>query len=281
MVEIALTSSKMKSDPRPVTALILAGARSGRDPVADATGVPIKVLANVGGVPMVERVLSTLEVSNLVEQRVLCGPSRQIVEQQPVLHDLVKQNVIRWVAPQQGPSSSVKHFIEQSPQDLPLLVTTADHALLSVEMVEYFLQQANQTQADVAVALVPYAVVSEAYPASKRTVIRFKGGGYCGCNMFLLRTSSAERLVEFWKQVEQERKRPIRLIRRLGWRMLLQYVLGKLTLSDALSALGQRMEVSIQEVILPFPEAAVDVDTVEDLALVEQILAKKQKPQET
>ena len=47
----------VKSDPRPVTALILAGARSGRDPVADATGVSIKVLANVGGVPMVERVL--------------------------------------------------------------------------------------------------------------------------------------------------------------------------------------------------------------------------------
>ena len=39
----------------------------GRDPVAEATGVPIKVLANVGGVPMVERVLSTLEVSSLVE----------------------------------------------------------------------------------------------------------------------------------------------------------------------------------------------------------------------
>lgn len=264
-----------KSGPHPVTALILAGARSGRDPVADATGVPIKVLANVGGVPMVERVLSTLEVSNLVEQRVLCGPSRQIVEQQPVLQDLVEQNVIRWVAPQNGPSSSVKYFIEQSPQDLPLLVTTADHALLTVEMVEYFLQQSSQTQADVAVALVPYTVVSKAYPASKRTVIRFKGGGYCGCNLFLLRTSKAKRLVEFWKQVEQERKRPIRLIRRLGWRMLLQYLLGKLTLSDALRALGQRIGLSIQEVILPFPEAAVDVDTIEDLALVEQILAKR------
>ncbi len=263
------------SDPRTVTALILAGARAGRDPVAEATGVSIKVLANVGGVPMVERVLNTLELSSLVSQRVLCGPSREIVEEQPLLHDLVERNMIRWVTPQQGPSSSVKRFIEQSPQDLPLLVTTADHALLTVEMVEHFLLKASYAQADVAVALVPYAVVATAYPESKRTVIRFKGGGYCGCNLFLLRTQKAERLVEFWKQVEQERKRPIRLIRRLGWRMLLQYVLGKLTLSDALSALSQRMGLSIQEVILPFPEAAVDVDTVEDLALVEQILAKR------
>ena len=263
------------SDSSPVTALILAGARSGLDPVAEATGVSVKVLAHVGGVPMVERVLKTLELSNRMKQRVLCGPSWKVVEEHPVLHDLVQQNMIRWVAPQQGPSSSVKNFIEQSPQDLPLLVTTADHALLTVEIVEYFLQKALQAQVDVAVALVPYAVVAKAYPESKRTVIRFKGGGYCGCNLFLLGTSKAERLVEFWTQVEQERKRPIRLIRRLGWRMLLRYVLGNLTLSDALGQLSQRMGISIQEVILPFPEAAVDVDTVEDLALVEQILEKR------
>ena len=204
----------------------------------------------------------------------------EVVEAQQVLHELVKKNLIRWVAPQQGPSSSVKRFIEQSPQDLPLLVTTADHALLTVEMVEYFVQKASRAQADVAVALVPYTVVAQAYPASKRTVIRFKGGGYCGCNLFLLATPRAERLVEFWTQVEQERKHPIRLIRRLGWRVLLQYVLGNLTLSDALGELSQRMELSIQEVILPFPEAAVDVDTVEDLTLVEQILAKAKKPEE-
>ncbi len=265
----------MKSDPTPVTVLILAGARSCRDPVAEATGVSIKVLANVGGMTMVERVLTTLELSSLVQQRVLCGPSWQVVEEQAVLHDLVEKNTIRWVAPQQGPSSSVKRFLEQYPQDLPLLVTTADHALLTVEMVEYFIQKASHAQADVAVALVPYAVVANAYPESKRTVIRFKGGGYCGCNLFLLGTSKAQRLVEFWTQVEQERKRPIRLIRRLGWRMLFQYVLGKLTLSDALGELSQRMGLSIQEIILPFPEAAVDVDTVEDLALVEQILAKR------
>ncbi len=267
----------MMSDPRTVTALILAGARAGRDPVAEATGVPIKVLAIVGGVPMVERVLSTLELSRLVSQRVLCGPSWEVVEEQPVLHDLVERSMIRWVAPQQGPSLSVKRFIEQSPEDLPLLVTTADHALLTVEMVEYFLQKASQAQVDVAVALVPYAVVAKAYPESKRTVIRFKGGGYCGCNLFLLGTSKAERLVEFWTQVERERKRPFQLIRRLGWRMLLRYVLGNLTLSDALAELSQRMGLSIQEVILPFPDAAVDVDTVEDLALVEHILEKRER----
>jgi len=266
-----------KSDPHPVTALILAGARPGRDAVAEAAGVPLKVLAAVGGVPMVARVLKTLQGSCLVEQRILCGPSWEIVKGQDFLHDLVETKSIRWVAPQQGPSLSVKMFLEQSPQDFPLLVTTADHALLTVEMVEYFLQKASQVRVDVAVALVPYSLVAEAYPQSKRTVIGFRGGGYCGCNLFLLCTPQAERLVEFWTQVERERKRPLRLIRRLGWVMLLRYILGLLSLSDALLKLSQRMGISIKEVILPFPEAAIDVDTLEDLALVEQIIERQER----
>ena len=57
-------------------------------------------------------------------------------------------------------------------------------------------------------------------------------------------------------------------------------MLGNLTLADALAELGQRMGLSIQEVILPFPEAAVDVDTLEDLALVEQILARSENAQD-
>lgn len=265
----------METSQRPVTALVLAGARAGRDAVAEGAGVPIKILASVGGMPMVTRVLNTLEASKFVEQRVLCGPPWEILQGQDYLHDLVEDNKVRWVPPQQGPSLSVKCFLEQSPQDLPLLVTTADHALLSVEMVDGFLREANRSQVDVAVALVPYSVVAQAYPQSKRTVIRFQGGGYCGCNLFLLCTPKAEKLVEFWTEVERERKRPFRLIRRLGWSMLIRYLLGRLTLSHALRELSQRMDISIKEIILPFPEAAIDVDTLEDLALVEQIVGQR------
>ena len=269
--------SEQESEHRPVTVLVLAGARPGRDPVAEAVGVSIKVLTPVGGMPMVARVLKTLEASYLVAQRVLCGPSWDVVQEQTFLRDLVEKGKVRWIAPQQGPSLSVKGFLEQFPEDLPLLVTTADHALLTVEMVEYFLQEASRTQVDVAVALVPYSVVAEAYPQSKRTVIGFRGGGYCGCNLFLLNTPKARQLVEFWTQAERERKRPLRLIRRLGWLMLIRYVLGVLSLADALRELSQRMGLSIKEIILPFPEAAIDVDTPEDLALVEQIVEKRER----
>ena len=258
-----------------VTALILAGARAGVDSVARAAGVSSKVFALVGGVPMIERVLNTLGASSLVGLRVLCGPSWELIEQQPVLRASVEKGAIKWMSPQSGPSLSVQQFLKESPGVLPLLVTTADHALLEVEFVERFLRQAYDSRVDVAVALVPYSVVAQAYPSSKRTVIRFRDGGFCGCNLFLLRTPQASRLVEFWAQVENDRKRPIRLLRRLGWPMVVRYLAGRLSLIDALDELGRRLNLSIKEVILPYPDAAVDVDTPEDLVLAEQVLARR------
>ncbi len=258
-----------------VTALILAGARVGVDSVARAAGVSSKVFALVGGVPMIERVLNTLGASSLVGLRVLCGPSWELIEQQPVLRASVEKGAIKWMSPQSGPSLSVQQFLKESPGVLPLLVTTADHALLEVEFVERFLRQAYDSRVDVAVALVPYSVVAQAYPSSKRTVIRFRDGGFCGCNLFLLRTPQAGRLVEFWAQVENDRKRPIRLLRRLGWPMVVRYLAGRLSLIDALDELGRRLNLSIKEVILPYPDAAVDVDTPEDLVLAEQVLARR------
>jgi len=84
-------------------------------------------------------------------------------------------------------------------------------------------------------------------------------------------------MVEFWSQIERERKHPLRLIRTLGGLALVRYMLGWLSLSGALSQLGRKLNLRVEEVLLPFPEAAIDVDTPEDLVLAETILAKRQK----
>ncbi|HNP60724.1 MAG TPA: NTP transferase domain-containing protein [Nitrospirales bacterium] len=270
----------MELDYRSVTALVLAGSRSGRDPVAQMAGVSTKVLAQVGGEPMISRVLQTLDQSRTVGKRILCGPSWETIQNNPFLGTLIESGAVQWVEPQQGPSLSVARFLDEQPQEFPILVTTADHALLTAEMVDYFLHAAQEKQMDVAVGLVPYSSVVASYPQSKRTVTRLTGGGFCGCNLFVLCTPKAKRMVEFWSQVERERKHPIRLIRTLGGLALVRYLFGWLSLAEALNRLGQKLNLQVQEVLLPFPEAAIDVDTPEDLALAEAILAKRQEDME-
>ena len=84
-------------------------------------------------------------------------------------------------------------------------------------------------------------------------------------------------MVEFWSHIERERKHPLRLIRTLGGLVLIRYLFGYLSLSDALSRLGRRLDLQVKEILLPFPEAAIDVDSPEDLVLAEKILVERRK----
>jgi CTP:molybdopterin cytidylyltransferase MocA len=258
-----------------VTALVLAGTRTEGDPVARMFGVSNKILAQVGHEPMISRVLETLKNSQTVGTRILIGPSWETVQSHAALRRSIQSGEVRWTEPQQGPSLSVSTFLHQHPQELPLLITTADHPLLTTEIVDYFVREAQQARADVTVGLVPYSLVAAAYPQSKRTIIRLRGGGFCGSNLFGLYTQKAERLIEFWSRIEQERKHPFRLIRTLGGRVLIRYMCGRLSLAEALSRLGRRFDLYIKDILLPFPEAAIDVDTPEDLALAEEIWLKR------
>ncbi len=100
-------------------------------------------------------------------------------------------------------------------------------------------------------------------------------GGYSGCNLFGFLSPRSDRAAEFWGQIEKERKKPLRMIRVLGWRSVVRYLMGRISLDDGLKELSHKMQIKVRAVILPFPQAAVDVDTVDDWHFVEQ-LAKKQ-----
>ncbi len=262
----------MTPSTRKFTALILAGSRSTHDPVAQASGVSCKALTLVGNQPMVLRVLNTLEKAETISTRVLSGPLWSSVQEEPRLQSLIDSQQIHWVEPQVTPSASAYAAMQTLSKDSPILLTTADHALLTPEMVDYFCSKASSIECDAIVELVDYQLVQQAYPKSKRTVTRFKDKGYCGCNLFGFLTPRGREAAQFWQQVEQERKQPFRLIRRLGVVSVLRYLTGYLTLSQALSKLSKQLGLRIEAILLPFPQAAVDVDTVEDWELTQKIL---------
>ena len=70
---------------------------------------------------------------------------------------------------------------------------------------------------------------------------------------------------------EERGENPLRNIGLLGWWSVLRYLLGWLTLNKALGELSQRLHVAIAPVHLPYPEAAIDVDSIADQRLVEDI----------
>ena len=265
----------MTESTAPITAIILAGKRPGKDPVADAAGVACKSFAPIRGRPMVHRVLDALAEARQVGQRILCGPSQSLISQEPELKARLKTGEVKWIDSRSTPSLSTYHALQAFPDNKPVLVTTADHALLTPQIVDYFCGEALRLQCDVAVGLTAYDGVMAAFPGTRRTAIKFKDGAYSGCNLFGFLNPRSDRAARFWRQIEQERKKPLRMMRILGWWTIVRYLLGRITLDNGLEKLSNKMQIKLRAVLLPFPQAAIDVDTVDDWHFVQSLAQKK------
>ncbi len=265
----------MNSSDRPLfTAIVLAADRTAADPVARAAGVPCKALAPVGGRPMLLRVLDALHEAEEIGACIVCGPRAEVLEAEPLLKGWMENDLVRWVPPQATPSTSALFALESVPRQSPVLLTTADHALLSAGVVDYFCREARARACDVAAALAPHAATMAAYPGMRRTKTRFREGAFCGCNLFAFLTTEGRAAAGFWRRVEHQRKRPVKMLGELGWGVVLRYVLGRLSLSEALGHASRAMGLKVGAVILPFAEAAVDVDSEKDWRFAEAICAR-------
>ena len=257
-----------------MTALVLAGDRTKVDSLINHTKVGSKAMIDIDGLPMVRRVLNALRASRVVDKIALSGPEASEVAKDEQLAQWVDGQEVLWTAPGTSPSTSAYQVMQSLDPEEPVLLTTADHPLLTPEMVDAFGRQSLADDVDVTVGLAPHALVLEAYPGIKKTVLHFSDGDFCGCNLFAFLTPEGRRAARFWRKIEQERKKPLVVIGLLGWWAVIRYRLGMLSLEEALAKLSKRLGLRMRAVILPYANAAIDVDSIADLMLVKGSLAK-------
>lgn len=241
--------------------LILAGSRGGADPVADYAGVAHKALIRLEGRTLLARVAGALRDAGAAQMAVVSSHSEVRAEAARLGAEVLDEAA--------GPSLSV----EAGAQVLgtPLLVTTADHALLQAEWVSRFLAEVP-ADADIAALVAAREVVQAAAPATQRTYLKLADGRWSGCNLFYLANPRALGAVALWRRVEAERKRPWRMAGLLGAGFLARYALGRLTLPQAARRAGELAGCHASVVTTPFGLAAVDVDKPADLDLVRSLV---------
>jgi len=250
--------------------IVLAADREGNNPVAKAAGVPCKSLTPLGGKPMLQRVLDALDNCPLVERIIQCGPCEDIWQTHPGLGPV--NHPLEWIPPADSPSLSAWNAIESIEQKVPVLLTTADIAFPNPAIFADFCQRAALSGCDVAVGLIPYQKVTDRFPGVRRTPLKFADGPFCTCNMFAFLTPRGREFIRFWRKLEQERKHPWRLIRALGLSPFIRYLWGQLTTADVVQKVQKKLDLKVAFIVLPYPEAAIDVDTEEDLMLARQLI---------
>lgn len=250
------------------TAVVLAGSRPGIDSFAQAHGTDLKALIPVAGVPMVARPVEAL----------LADPSFRdirVLTQHPdrIAAVLPRDERLRVQASGATIAATLESLCQDRSVHWPVLVTTADHALLDGAMIGQFRRQAAGK--DIAIAVVERGNLLGSLPQSRRTWLRFRGGAYSGANLFALGGPQVLPAIRLWRDIEQDRKKGARLLLGVGPGLLLGALLRIRTLDQSLAAIGRRLGLTMSAIEMQDPLAAVDVDKPDDHALVEAILAER------
>lgn len=250
------------------TAVVLAGSRPGRDAFAEQFGTDLKALIPIAGEPMVRRPVRALLESEDVRKVLVLSQSPDRIA------DVLPEDSRVEVRESQG---SIAEALEQLILDhgvqFPILVTTADHALLDKRMIAEFISKAAES--DLAIGVVERRSLLDRLPQSKRTWLGFRGGSYSGANLFSFGSLKVLAAIEQWRSVEQDRKKGWRVLSALGPVLLLGALLRLRTIDQSVAAVAGKLGLSARAVVLSDPLAGVDVDKPVDHAIVEAILGGK------
>jgi GTP:adenosylcobinamide-phosphate guanylyltransferase len=262
---------RQKAHERPLwNAVVLAAARGG-DPLSKAFGVSHKCLLPVAGEPMLKRVVTTLSrhpaigrivivIDDEAAARCALGATMRRVEVMPA---------------RDSAALSTAAALDAARFTGPVLVTTGDHALLDAAMLDHFIARSEALAADVTAAVALAETILERYPHAKRTFLSFGRDRVSGCNLYGLLTPQARQAVAFWQHIEANRKKPLKMAAAFGIVPLLRFLTGTIDLDGAFRLASARIGIIARPVVMPFAEAAIDVDKPEDKALAEEILARR------
>jgi GTP:adenosylcobinamide-phosphate guanylyltransferase len=258
------------NDQRRWSAIVLAASRGSQDPMAIAYGTNHKCLIEVAGIPMLSRVVSALDHTGLF------GKISVSIEPDVDLSGTKVEAVGSFS--RCAPSTSAPASALAAAREIgryPILVTTGDHALLTADIVRFICETAGKTGADFSAGIAAGSVIRAAYPKTKRTYFRFGPDEFSGCNLFAVQSERGLAILERWKELEQNRKKPWRLVAAFGLRPVFMYLTGKLTVASAFDFVSAKLGINARAVWLPFAEAAIDVDKPSDKELAEKIIAAR------
>ena len=252
------------------TAVLLAGQRPGRDPLAQHFGEQWKALVAVDGEAMLSRVAKCLLASPEIARIVVLAQDPGALTDRADTGWLASEPRITCLGSKSSISLSVSAAAGSVGAPWPVLVTTADHPLLTPAMVAAMI--AGVGQADVAVGMVERKTLLTAYPDNVRTWLKLRAEAWSGANLFALTSERARAALDLWATVEADRKKVARLFAAFGPMLALRAATRTISMSHALNLAGRRLGLAASLVPLAFAEAAIDVDKPSDHALAERIL---------
>lgn len=257
------------------TALVLAARRPGENnPLAEAEGVSHKCLIDIGGESMIARVADCLARSPRIGHIMVSIDDPSVLDDIPVVERLRAEGRLSIVFSAENFFASVAGAL--GPGVIwPALITTADNALMTPEMIGHFIREYEAEGGDVAVAVTSAETIWAKYPDGQRRPHRFADGKYSNCNIFALKDAAALHAAKAFEGGGQFGKSKLRVLQAFGFLNLLIYISQLYPLAAVFQRISRRFGLKVIPVELPFAEAPIDVDHERSARLARQIIAAR------
>lgn len=263
------------ADTAPVRLVVLAGLPGhGRDALAERFGLEHRSLIPLNGRPLIAHVLQTAASHPAIASLAICTGREAFDPVWDVLTRLPGRGTVALVEARDSIEASV--HAAAADWDGPLLVTTADHALLSARSIDSMLEALQLC--DVAVAISPRAAIEAWDGGAPRKYLEFSDGSFAACDLYGVSAAQALRAVGVFRGRGAMERPLARLVRAIGlWGVALMR-LRMLALGVAVERASRRLDLRLRAVVLEDGTQALDVDDEHSYAAVCRLLGERDAP---
>lgn len=216
-----------------------------------------KALQQLGEKTMLDYVLAALQKTKQIDRIILVGD---------------RPRMARWqsgsVVVADGAENLIDSFltgVQLLTQWDTFLVVTADIPLLTEAALQDFLQACSHDY-EVHYPIVSQQSIEAKFGKVERTYVRLKDGFFTGGNVLAIHPAALEKCLPLAAAMTKVRKSPFKLAKLLGWRILWQLLIGRLSPQTVCSRLHELTGVRAHCVRSAYAEIGMDVDKPADEA---------------
>ncbi|MEJ2758057.1 MAG: NTP transferase domain-containing protein, partial [Anaerolineales bacterium] len=241
------------------------------EPLYEFTQERPKALLDVAGKPMIQWVLDAVSNAKSVGRVVVVGLNGDVtLSCEKPLTILPNQNSMVG-----NIRAGAKHILEMDPAADVVMTASSDIPLVTGEMFDWFIEQAQATRRQFYIAMVSRQDMEARFPGVKRRSNRIKelelrGGdiSIIDPQIILQSGSAADRL-------SLARGNVFKQLAFVGFDTLFLLLLRLLDLEAFVRRLGKRHGVDWAPILCPYPEIAMDIDSPPHLELLCSELSKR------
>lgn len=240
-----------------MNALILAGSTGDEK-------LPEKALIKIKDRYMISYVIDALRDSGKIDKIAVVGDREklQCIDGIDILIDQgnsIIENIVKGIEPFKN--------------DRRVLILTCDIPMLTKEAVIDFVEQSEALNADLCYPIVKREDNERKFPDAKRTYAKIKEGTFTGGNIFYINPQIVDACIEAAKQFIAFRKKPWKLGQLLGFKILILFAFGRVTISQLERKVSELFNINAKAVISKYPEIGNDVDKDEDVEMANKYIA--------